>query len=210
MKSIGMFSSILLFAALLFSVGCGEGVGSGNGIIGGGGDAGKGRSPDSTLSDHVFSGQNIPTRVGIGTTDGATVNFAQTGVTVSPVWLEMTELKVNGGAKSAVRVATNLPSNAGTLFVLIRVSRWAHAEDLEPVKWDDVVLTIRRGASASVWHLPEIWPGLTSMLSIMPVEELASGKLPRATAEINTILEGHKFLRYEAVAGYEHLVFPPE
>ena len=138
-----------------------------------------------------------------------TVNLANGEVNVSPVWLEQEEFIISGESKDAVRVIANPAPTKGTLFILLRLSRWARAEDLAPIQFDDVVVTIRQHNATSLWYFPDLWPGTTDMVSIMPLGMLEEQELPRATAELHTIKKEHQFVPYEVIESHQHLVFPP-
>ena len=170
-----------------------------------------GRTPPPTLSRRGGGSTAGGTTAGARTTNNGdgTVNFANSEVNSSPVWLEMEEFMISGERKSAIRVATSLAPTKGTLFILIRLSRWARAEDIAPIKFDDVVVTIRQHDTTTLWHFPDLWPGITSMISIMPLETLEEQPLPRATAELHTIKVGHEFVEYETTEQHRHLVFAP-
>lgn len=173
-----------------------------------------GRTPPPTLASNRGDGGATAgattVRNPANTGGEETVNFAHGEVALSPVWLEQQDFIVAGEVKTAIRVATSLPPTKGTLFVLLRLSRWAQAEDLAPIKFDDVVVTIRQHDNASLWNFPDLWPGITSMISIMPLEMLEEQPLPRATAELHTITSEHEFVPYETTEEHRHLVFPPE
>ena len=174
-----------------------------------------GRMPPPTLSSRRSSGNTVASAQNATIDDGndgeKTVNFADSEVTVSPVWLESEEFEINGNTRIGVRVVTNLAPTKGTMFVLLRISRWVRAEDKIPAKFDDVVVTIRKNSNTSQWFEPDLWPNVTSMISIMPVELLEQKDLPLATGEVppHTIKEGHTFVPYEPVEEHRHLVSRP-
>lgn len=207
MKGLKIFSICVCIAGLI--VGCGQ---NPNRLLTDdrGPQTTVGKRPPPTLPGGGSGGDIGSNPDTVQTTaNGGTVNFADSTVGISTVWLERHEFVVNGEVKEAVRVATNLAPTEGTLFVLLRLSRWARAEDIAPIKWDDTVVTIRQHDTTSLWYFPDIWPGITDMISIMPLEMLEEQELPRATAELHTIKEGHEFLLYELIEEYRHAVFPP-
>ena len=180
------------------------GCGQNNGLITDGEDQALGRRPPPTRSSSGSSSTATTT-----TQTNGTVNFADGEVTRSIVWLEREAFMISGELKPAIRVVTSLAPTKGTLFILLRLSRWARAEDIAPIKFDDIVVTIRQHDTTSLWHFPDLWPGTTDMVSIMPLETLEQQALPRATAELHTITREHEFVPYELVEEHRHLVFPP-
>ncbi len=168
-----------------------------------------GRQPPPTRSSSVGESGDDTTATARAVDGEEGVNFADGKVALSPVLLEQEEFIISGEIKTAVRVRTALAPSKGTLFILLRLSRWAHAEDLAPIKFDDVVVTIRKHDTTSLWYFPDLWPGTTDMISIMPLEMLEKQELPRATAELHTITKEHKFVPYEPVVNHQHLVFSP-
>ena len=131
-----------------------------------------------------------------------TVTFANTEVIVSPVGLEL--------AEAGVRVVTNLPPTEGTLFVLLRVSYWARAADTVPFMTDNITVTIHKHAESSRFFWPNLWPGVTTEVSVEPLERLQEMAQPFATAELHVVGPEHKFVPYEPMEAHKQLVFPPE
>ena len=203
-----ILTTMICFLILVLSSGCGEEGRSGL-IIGEPQtlQVQAGRLPPPTLESSGGGNTNTTKN----NDEDETVNFADGGVTVSPVWLEAREVMAAGDeVKVEIRVVTNMVPTKGTLFVLFRLSRWARAGDQREVSHYDFVMTIPKGHNASLWYPPELWPNLTNMVSIMSAKDLATSKLPRSTVEIHTIKSGHKFTPYESVKGFKHLVFPPK
>lgn len=200
-KSFFHFASVaMLLMSFLALMGCGEGF-----------DSGLQEEEDTTSrqrSDHsppptLGSVFDTGDKASGDSFDGNVVDSAE--VLTALVWLEELD---NGN----MRVTTRLPAKQKT-HILVRISHWAHKEDVAPFIAPWAIITIEENANFSHEFLPEPEHWTRAIrVQIQPFETLSYPMILKEvkykTAEGYDIPEGYEFTAlYRAAEGHSYVDF---
>ena len=193
--------AMLLLTPSLFLTGCGENFVSG--LLGG--DEGK----EGDVTPQQPAGRPPPPTLGsaFDADDRATGELRsddtpeRVEILIVPVWLQRFD-------DGTFMVVTDLPAKQN-IYVLVRISHWAHPEDEVPFMTTLATVTIRKNASFSQRFSadPLHWTRAVEV-SIEPFKALEKLPLPETTSEGIEIEAGTEFTaRYRSLENNDRVVF---